>query len=268
MEKKITIKDVAKMAGVSVATVSYVINDRTDQRISEETKKRVLQIINLMDYRPNSSAKSLATKKTFNISLCLSKEDSLLKRSEQLLMIQALTTTLKEHGYHLYIQDNQDITNLGYVDAILAFDVSEDYFSKIGDTNFVPVIAIDIAVGSDLCFLFFQVCTNYKKIYSVAYSHFGNDSFTYLCLKPNSSKLESLIKSFFPSIRFIEDVNDLLNLPVSNYVYHHESFRPFLKENPFSLYVKNDMTKKANQIFQCFEYAQNRVTVDEHLYYV
>lgn len=41
--KKITNKDVAKFAGVSVATVSYVMNGRTDQRISESTRKKVLQ---------------------------------------------------------------------------------------------------------------------------------------------------------------------------------------------------------------------------------
>ena len=47
MHTKYTIRDIAKMAGVSAATVSYVINNREDQRISEETKKKVLQIVNL-----------------------------------------------------------------------------------------------------------------------------------------------------------------------------------------------------------------------------
>ena len=36
MSTKVTIKDVAKAAGVSVATVSYVINERKDQKITEE----------------------------------------------------------------------------------------------------------------------------------------------------------------------------------------------------------------------------------------
>lgn len=40
MKKRITIKDVAREAGVSVATVSYVMNNRTDIQISEKTRKK------------------------------------------------------------------------------------------------------------------------------------------------------------------------------------------------------------------------------------
>lgn len=61
--KKVTIKDVAREAGVSVATVSYVVNGRTDLRISDETRKRVLHVINLLNYSPNQTAKALASNK-------------------------------------------------------------------------------------------------------------------------------------------------------------------------------------------------------------
>ena len=61
MEKKPTVKDVAKAAGVSVATVSYIMNNRTDQKISEQTRKKVLQIANLLNYTPSHAAKTLAT---------------------------------------------------------------------------------------------------------------------------------------------------------------------------------------------------------------
>ena len=53
MKNNITIKDVAREAGVSVATVSYVINERNDKRISDKTRKKVLQVINLLGYTPN-----------------------------------------------------------------------------------------------------------------------------------------------------------------------------------------------------------------------
>lgn len=55
MEKKVTVRDVAREAGVSVATVSYIMNNRTDMKISEETRKKVLQIANLLNYRPSQA---------------------------------------------------------------------------------------------------------------------------------------------------------------------------------------------------------------------
>lgn len=58
-------------AGVSVATVSYVINNRTDMRISDATRKKVLQVINLLDYTPNQSAKALATSRNRMAALYL-----------------------------------------------------------------------------------------------------------------------------------------------------------------------------------------------------
>ena len=49
-EKKATVRDIAREAGVSVATVSYVLNDKQDTKISEATRKKVLQIANLLNY--------------------------------------------------------------------------------------------------------------------------------------------------------------------------------------------------------------------------
>ena len=69
MGKKVTVKDVAREAGVSVATVSYIMNNRTDQKISDATRKKVLQIANLLNYTPNSVAKSLATGRNCSFSI-------------------------------------------------------------------------------------------------------------------------------------------------------------------------------------------------------
>jgi DNA-binding LacI/PurR family transcriptional regulator len=66
-----TQKDVAKHAGVSVATVSQVINNRSggNIRISEDTRKRVWQSIHELGYRPNVTARSLRTQKTYLLAL-------------------------------------------------------------------------------------------------------------------------------------------------------------------------------------------------------
>lgn len=60
--KKITIKDIAKKAGVSKATVSMVLNNY--ERIAEKTREKVLRIVKDMHYYPHESARLLAKKKS------------------------------------------------------------------------------------------------------------------------------------------------------------------------------------------------------------
>src|SRR3990172_7054865 len=67
MSKRVTMSDVARQAGVSLMTVSRVINDKGD--VSSETRERVLQIISALEYRPSGIARSLATKETCTIGL-------------------------------------------------------------------------------------------------------------------------------------------------------------------------------------------------------
>ncbi|MDR0879497.1 MAG: LacI family transcriptional regulator [Clostridioides sp.] len=62
MKKTITIKDVAKLAGVSISTVSRVIND--SKPVTDEIKERVLEVIKETGYIPNPLARSLVTKKS------------------------------------------------------------------------------------------------------------------------------------------------------------------------------------------------------------
>lgn len=62
--KRPSIKDIATLAGVSVATVSYVLNRKEGQRISEETRKKIFEIVETINYTPNKIAKSLKTNKT------------------------------------------------------------------------------------------------------------------------------------------------------------------------------------------------------------
>jgi len=56
--------DVARHLGLSRSTVSFVINDRTDIRIAEETKRRVWEAVTELGYRPHAAARSLASSRT------------------------------------------------------------------------------------------------------------------------------------------------------------------------------------------------------------
>jgi LacI family transcriptional regulator len=67
--KRISIKDVALGAGVSVTTVSHVLNDAPGKRISDETRARVRQVADELSYRPNGMARSLRLQRSQILAL-------------------------------------------------------------------------------------------------------------------------------------------------------------------------------------------------------
>jgi DNA-binding LacI/PurR family transcriptional regulator len=64
MQKRVTASDVAELAGVSRTTVSFVLNNVPGMRISEETRQKVLEAAQRLDYHPNISAQRLVTGQT------------------------------------------------------------------------------------------------------------------------------------------------------------------------------------------------------------
>ncbi len=94
-----TIKDVAKKAGVSIATVSLAI--RNNSRISTVTRNKVLKIIKELNYHPSRSAKGLVTKTTGNIGFVLT-DDHFLKTEPFYTMI-FLGTEFVTKGNDYYV---------------------------------------------------------------------------------------------------------------------------------------------------------------------
>ncbi|MCG5102497.1 LacI family DNA-binding transcriptional regulator [Oceanobacillus alkalisoli] len=100
------IKDVARAAGVSTATVSHVINKT--RYVSEETTVRVLQAMEELNYRPNHAARSLRSAKTYTIGLIIPfrKEDT--SKSFFMSIAEGIEETLREYGYHLIISNSKE----------------------------------------------------------------------------------------------------------------------------------------------------------------
>lgn len=78
MSKNITIKDIAREAGVSIALVSFVMNNRVDAngkqkyRVSETTKEKILAVAKRLNYQPSSAARMLRQGRTRVIGVILS----------------------------------------------------------------------------------------------------------------------------------------------------------------------------------------------------
>ena len=69
MKKNITIKDIAKLAGVSAGTVDRVINKRGN--VSIDSEKKVKDVLGQVDFHPNVLARSLSQKKRYNIAIVI-----------------------------------------------------------------------------------------------------------------------------------------------------------------------------------------------------
>jgi LacI family transcriptional regulator len=100
----ITIKDVAAKAGVSPSTVSRVLNDRPG--ISPQTRERVLQAVQELNYSPSVAARSLATARTYNVGYIGYKYDSdppanLGPSNVTSGTLEGIDEEVTMHGYHM-----------------------------------------------------------------------------------------------------------------------------------------------------------------------
>lgn len=104
----VTLKDVAKEAGVSSVTVSYVLNNKN--RVSEETKERVWQAVNKLNYVPNQAAKLLSGSRTQNLCLIISGPGfEYLTNPYLYKLVKGVSTYVKNAGYSLSIKlTNED----------------------------------------------------------------------------------------------------------------------------------------------------------------
>jgi len=98
-KKKPTIYEVARAAGVSRQTVSRVLNDRPD--VSSETRKRIKEIIEELDYQPSAIARSLSLKKTYTFGVVTAG----LKYIGPSRTLSGITREAEELGYGLLLKE-------------------------------------------------------------------------------------------------------------------------------------------------------------------
>ena len=143
--RKITLRDVAKEAGVSLATTSYVINKQ--RSFSDETKKRVLDAAKKLQYRANYSAQAMRTGRTKNIGLVIPQ----LQDPYYPELAKAIENAAHRMGYSVILTDTQQsekiekdcalrLIELG-VDGIIWCPASEqEAFTKYRKK--IPLIAV------------------------------------------------------------------------------------------------------------------------------
>jgi LacI family transcriptional regulator len=121
----VTIKDVAKRAGVSIATVSHVINKT--RFVSEETTARVNEAIDELGYYPNMLVGSMRKKKTYTVGLVMPS----ISNETFGLLAETIQKMLFKFGYNLIICTTS-----------YDFDIEEEAFNTLLMKKADAVIAI------------------------------------------------------------------------------------------------------------------------------
>ncbi len=105
--RKISIKDVAREAGVSTTTVSYVLNQIKTQSISDETSQRVREAAARLGYVPNLNARSLTSRRTNLIGVVIPQTEPgrefMFDNPFYGALLSSLEVNARRAGYHLLL---------------------------------------------------------------------------------------------------------------------------------------------------------------------
>lgn len=128
MEKRATIRDIARTAGVSIATVSRVLNNNVT--VTQETKERVIHAVRQLGYIPNSAAISLKTNRTHTVGFVISDI-----YSEALISaVHAAEAVLNQSNYNLLLcsSENDPVREKRYLQMLMSNNVDGIVINSTG----------------------------------------------------------------------------------------------------------------------------------------
>lgn len=153
--KNLTIKDIAKLAGVSTAAVSFVINDK--EGVSRKTREKIKKIIKQTGFTPNVHTRRLNLKRSFNINLAVRKSISSLSNMFYMEILLGILGESKNFNYNLVLTDISDqerekrllhnILNNDTDGIIFVQDPSQHLIAQITESK-LPFIVVDTQLAN------------------------------------------------------------------------------------------------------------------------
>lgn len=167
-KKNITISDVAKLAGVSVATVSVVINNK-EKYVSPELQEKVHDAVEALNYRPNLLARSLKVKETMTIGLIFPNITSPVMPP----LVRTVQKLSQKAGFDTFIVITEENINLEKtsvpnlvskrVDGLILCPVQDDSYEHIYNAaKHIPVVSIERKIPNIDCVVTNNFDTSYQ----------------------------------------------------------------------------------------------------------
>jgi len=164
LRKRVTSKDVAEKVGVSRTTVSLVLNDVRGIQISPETRQKVLDTAEELQYVPNAAAQALASRRTKAIGLVLTRTQHHIATDAFLpSIISGLLTTAKKQNIRILIDwvemDHQEsayfeLAHTKRIDGmILSTPRLNDTGLKALESLEIPTVLMGSIAGSNLSYV-------------------------------------------------------------------------------------------------------------------
>ena len=182
MTERMTISEIAKLAGVNKSTVSRVLNNTVSGRIGAEQRKRIMTIVKATNYCPSLTAQSFATGKTFKIGMILSALVQDLSSPPFALLIQELCDTLQANGYTLSLLRGKtedsviSFLKTGVADAYIIHEsiLTPRLVAEFLDTK-LPVVKLGLSSDNTAPFTYIYHC--YAPAYREALINLRKDGY-------------------------------------------------------------------------------------------
>ncbi len=145
------LKTIAQQAGVSTATVSNVINGN-HHKVSQETIRKVQKIIEENDYKPNATARSLASKKSRIIGVVIphiGSKENFFVNPYNARMLALLEQYVRNQGYYLMVRCVGSCTDIiplfssWNVDGVIFFGAFREDIGELRSRLNIPTVYID-----------------------------------------------------------------------------------------------------------------------------
>lgn len=229
MKKKVSLKDIAQRVGVSIALVSYVLNNKKEGRINKDVASKIKETAKELNYKTNQIAKSLKTNKTNTIGLIVSDISNPFSSS----LARIIEDEADKYGYTVIFgsSDEDALKSMRLIDTFLNRQVdgliiapvenAEEQINQLLQET-IPFVLIDR--------YFPEIKTNYVTL----------DNF-----KASQEAVDHLVQSGYKRIAFITYQSNLFNLMERRRGYlaavkanNIEPKKSWVKEMPFTNSVK------------------------------
>lgn len=145
-----TLRDIAKEAGVSVMTVSNVINGNHG-KVSAETAQRIREIIKRLNYVPSSTARSLTTRNSNIIAVILRSEadHNVMQNPHNAALVGTLINQIRSHGYYSMVSIMKSESEIAQslqtwnVEGAVFLGMFDDEIEKMCAVTSIPIVYID-----------------------------------------------------------------------------------------------------------------------------